>query len=282
MRRPLWRWRRDFRPRARERRTPHLLPLPLSLSLSLRPLLSRSNLPKPWVRVQIIAPDTNQAALPLAAFDPVRHHDGDIHAHSFLPRLAASVRADEVRSIDPNLVDEFGADAVDGRLEGFAEGGWHLARCDGDAAQIRHLVRLDLEFLAAVRASAGLQDEMERVFCIDLQAADLGRMRVERLGDGAGFAAIAVQRQAAQFSGRDIDGIPFEDDGGLCGIAAAEDGRRGSALAEGAEDVRLKLVEFAGGFGFGLEVAGDGDVDDAAGRNVGGEEDGGELDLGSC
>ena len=36
------------------------------------------------------------------------------------------------------------------------------------------------------------------------------------------------------------------------------------------------------GGGFGREVAGDGDVDDAAGGDGRGEKDGGKFDLGEC
>lgn len=65
-------------------------------------------------------------------------------------------------------------------------------------------------------------------------------------------------------------------------VSAAQDGGCGCALAEGAVDFGLEGVEFSGGFGFGFVVAGYGDVDDGAGGDIWGEEDGGEFDLGSA
>ena len=77
-----------------------------------------------------------------------------------------------------------------------------------------------------------------------------------------------------------MDGVPFEDDGGLGNIAAAEDRGRGRDGSEGLEDGVLELGESLFGDELGLLVAGDVDVDDAAGVDVGREEDGRELDLG--
>ena len=48
--------------------------------------------------------------------------------------------------------------------------------------------------------------------------------------------------------------------------------------AEGGEDGGLQRGEGFGGFGLGVVVAGDVDVDDAAAVDVFGEEDGGEFD----
>lgn len=51
-------------------------------------------------------------------------------------------------------------------------------------------------------------------------------------------------------------------------------------LAVGVVDFGLEVEEGGSGGGFGGEVAGDGYVDYAAGRDGRGEEDGGEFNLG--
>lgn len=63
------------------------------------------------------------------------------------------------------------------------------------------------------------------------------------------------------------------------GVAAAEEGggRRGASV--GRVDGGLEGEEGFLRGGFRVVVAGDGDVDDAAGGDGGGEEDGGEFDL---
>jgi len=77
-----------------------------------------------------------------------------------------------------------------------------------------------------------------------------------------------MQAQTPQFGGREGDGIPFEDDGGLSRISAAEGGWRGGLGTEGFEDLRLDLVKGGIGFYFGGEVARDVDVHDTAGGYV--------------
>lgn len=118
---------------------------------------------------------------------------------------------------------------------------------------------------------------MEGVLGVEGEAGDLGAQLV--LGDGAGLVAVAVEAEAAQLGAREVDGVPFEDDAGLRGVAAAEDGRGGRLGAEGGVDVGLQGGELLVGDGLGVLVAADVDVDDAAGVDVGREEDGGELDL---
>jgi hypothetical protein len=65
----------------------------------------------------------------------------------------------------------------------------------------------------------------------------------------------------------------------LCSVAASKDRSRGRCLAEGLEDLVLKRGEFLVGDQFGVLVSRNVDVDDAAGVNIGREEDGRELDL---
>ncbi len=50
-------------------------------------------------------------------------------------------------------------------------------------------------------------------------------------------------------------------------------------LTKGGEDLVLQRGKGGLGLGFGDKVAGDGDVDDRAGRDVGWEENGGEFNL---
>lgn len=111
---------------------------------------------------------------------------------------------------------------------------------------------------------------MERVFRVDGQAADLRRARLVRARDTACATAVAVEAQTSELGGGELDGIPFQDDGGLGGVSTADGGRRGGALAEGGVDFILERGKGGLGLDFGGEVAGDGDVDDGAGRYVGG------------
>ena len=121
---------------------------------------------------------------------------------------------------------------------------------------------------------------MECVFGIDSQTRDLGRVHSSWLGDVAGFLAVAVESQANQVGGREVDRVPLEDHAGLGGIATAEVGGLGLCGTEGVEDLVLEGTEGAFGFAFGGNVAGDGDVDNGARGDVGWQEDGWEFDLG--
>ena len=95
----------------------------------------------------------------------------------------------------------------------------------------------------------------------------------------ARFGAIAVEAQTTEVCGRELDLVPFEDDGCLGGVSAADDGWGGGCETVGGEDAGLQGGEgFLGGV-LGGGVAGDCDVDDGAGGYGGGKEDGGEFDL---
>ena len=98
-------------------------------------------------------------------------------------------------------------------------------------------------------------------------------------GDRAGFVAIAVEAEAAEFGGSEDDGIPFKDDGGLSRVAAAEGRGNRRVAAEFGEEFGLEGGKGAVGMVFCSEVAGNVDVDDAAGGDVWWEEDGGEFNL---
>ena len=65
----------------------------------------------------------------------------------------------------------------------------------------------------------------------------------------------------------------------MSSVSAAEDGWGGGSEAVGFEDGGLEGGELLVGDGFGMGVAGDGDVDYGAGAYGRWEEDGGEFDL---
>jgi hypothetical protein len=94
--------------------------------------------------------------------------------------------------------------------------------CYGDSREVCHLVRLHVQFLAAESACACSQDEVEYIFCVNGQSAELRAMDFGRFGDGACLAAVAVKGEAAQFGGCNINGVPFKDYGCLGGVSAAK------------------------------------------------------------
>ena len=136
-----------------------------------------------------------------------------------------------------------------------------------------------VQLLAGVGARARAQHQVEDILGVDGQAADLRAGDLQRPRDVAGFAAVAEQGERAQRGGCEGDGVPFQHDGGLRRVAAAEDGGRGGVEAVGGGDGGLEVVEGGLGGGFGGVVARDGDVNDAAGGDGGREQDGGKFDL---
>lgn len=78
---------------------------------------------------------------------------------------------------------------------------------------------------AVARECAGTrpQHEVEGVFGVDRQTADLGAVHGQWPRDVAGLLTIAVEAQGYQAGRGKSDGLPLENDGGLCGIAAGED-----------------------------------------------------------
>lgn len=181
--------------------------------------------------------------------------------------------------VDADAVDDLGADALDGGGEVLARLGGQDAGGDGDAAEVGHLVGAHDDLLAAHGAGRRAQDEVEGVLGVDGEAADLSTVHLQGPRDVAGLLAVAVQRQRDEVGGGEVDGVPLEDDRGLGGIAAAQDGRARLGGAEGGEDAVLQRGESLVGLGLGRVVAGDGDVDDGARDDVGRQQDGGELDL---
>ncbi len=84
---------------------------------------------------------------------------------------------------------------------------------------------------------------MKHIFGIDSQPADLGGHVLQGAWDTASFVAIAIEGQGPYVCSGEIDGVPFKDDGSLCGIAAAEDRRGRGALTIRREDGRLQGLE---------------------------------------
>ena len=149
-----------------------LPPLILHRSL-LRLLLHAYSLPhlsQPRVRVEIIPSNAHDPAFALAPFDPFRADDGDVGFDGFFPLAASSLSADEVGGVDADGFCNFGADAVDGTVEAFAQRFREHAGGDGDAAKVCHFVRFDGEFFTAVRPCRCSQDEVEGVFGVDGQS----------------------------------------------------------------------------------------------------------------
>lgn len=138
---------------------------------------------------------------------------------------------------------------------------------------------LHLQLVAAESACAGPEHQVEDVFGVDCQSAELGAVHFGGPGYGARLAAISVQSQASELGRGDVYRVPLEDDRGLGGIAAAQDGRGGLALAKGAEDVGLERMKLGGLVRLFFGVSGDFNVHNAPGGDVGREEDGGEFDL---
>lgn len=103
---------------------------------------------------------------------------------------------------------------------------------------------------------------MECVLGVDGQARDLGAVHLQRAGDVAGLLAVAVQGERDQICRREVYGVPFQNDGGLGGIAAAEDRGGGKGGAKGVVDLILEGLEALLGSVFLGGVSSDGDVDD--------------------
>ncbi len=229
--------------------------------------------------IEIELGNAQNATALFASCDPFGPYNGYVVLHGLLPGDAATLGGDEVGGVDADAVDDLSADALNGGSEAFAHLGREDSGGDGDAAEVRHLVGAHDELLAAHGAGGRSQHQVERVLGVDGKTTDLGAVHLQGLGDVADLLAVAVQRQGDEVGGGQLDGVPFEDDGGLGGIAAADEGGAGLGGAEGGDDLVLEGGESLVGLGLGGVVAGDGDVYDGAGPDVGREEDGGELDL---
>lgn len=154
-----------------------------------------------------------------------------------------------------------------------------MTRRYGDARQICHLVCLHLELLATVCTRARPQNQVEDIFRVHSQTAQLGAMDLGGFGYCARLAPIPVQGQGPKLGSRNVNGVPLQDYRCLRGIPTANNGGCGGALAEGAVDGALQGVKCGGRVRLFSVVAGNRNVDDASRGDVRREEDGGKLDL---
>lgn len=182
-----------------------------------------------------------------------------------------------MRRVDSYGINEFRADTVHRLSQAVLQLVGHHTRRHGDTREVLHGVRLDGQALGAVLASRSAQHQVECIFRVQSQTRDLGAQLI--LGDCACLVAIAVQAEAAELRRREIDRVPFEHNARLSCIAAAKHGRRGRFRAEAVVDVGLKGRELLVGDCLGVEVARNVDVDDAAGVDVGRQQDRRKLNL---
>lgn len=91
---------------------------------------------------------------------------------------------------------------------------------------------------------------MENIFGIDRQAGYLSSLNAFVLRNHAGFGTITVQAQAPEVCGGELDLVPFEYDGCLGGISAADYWWGGGSEAIGSQDRRLERGEGLLGDGF--------------------------------
>lgn len=184
-----------------------------------------------------------------------------------------------MRRVDANAVDNLGPDSLHRSGQALSRRGRQDARCDGDSTQIRHLVGSYDHLFACSRAGACPQNQVEAVLGVDGQAADLGAVHLQRPRDVAGLLPIAVQAQRYQVGGSELDRVPFQDNGSLRRIAAAQDWRSWLGGAKGLEDAVLERAKLVFGSGFLCGVAANGDVHDTTGGDIGRQQDGRELNL---
>ena len=82
-------------------------------------------------------------------------------------------------------------------------------------------MRLDGQFLTAILPGGCPEDELEGILGVNGQSRNLGGLDALVLGDDAHFRAIAVETQAPYVGSREIDLIPFEYNGCLGSVSAA-------------------------------------------------------------
>jgi hypothetical protein len=238
---------------------------------------ARTHLSQFRVGIQVISSHTHKSTLALTAFEPVRHDDWNVHLHCFLPCLSAWLGAYKVRGVDANGVDELCANTVDCLGQAVFELVGHHTRGDRDTGKVVHSVRFNCQTLGAVLTSRGAQHKVESVLGIQSQSRDLCAQLV--FGNRACLVAVAIEAETTQFRCRKFDWIPLQYYAGLSRIAASEHGSRGRLGAKGVVNVGLQGRELLVGNCLGVLVAGDVDVDDASGVDIGWQEDRGEFDL---
>lgn len=120
---------------------------------------------------------------------------------------------------------------------------------------------------------------MEGVLLINGQAADLGALHDRGSRDVASLLVISEEGERDHVGRGMLDGVPFEDHGGLGCVSTAEDWRLGLGSSKGVVDGILEGGEVCLRFLLGIKVARDGDVYYAPRGDIGREENGGEFDL---
>lgn len=99
------------------------------------------------------------------------------------------------------------------------------------------------QLLRLVGTSGSAQDEMEGVFGVNGQTANLGTASLERAGYGAGLGVVTVEGERFQGCGGQVYRVPFENKGCLGCIAQTEDRRRRGLDAVGVEDALLERLK---------------------------------------
>lgn len=93
--------------------------------------------------------------------------------------------------------------------------------------------------LTGIGTGAGAQNKVEGVLSVDGETTNLGAVHLQRSGDVSSLLAVAVQAQGDEVSRGELDGVPFEDNGSLGCIAAADSRSRRFGCAKRVEDLIL-------------------------------------------
>lgn len=161
------------------------------------------------VCIQVVAPDSDDGALGFTGIHPLRNHDGNVHLHRFLPQRASAFCTYKVSGIDAHCVDHLAANTFQSRGERLFLLFGEDARGHRDTGQIGHLVCPTCQFLRLVCAGCCAQDEVEGIFRVDGEAANLGAPCLERPWYRTSFRAIAVERKRLERRSGQVDWIPF-------------------------------------------------------------------------
>lgn len=95
----------------------------------------------------------------------------------------------------------------------------HVPEAHRDAGRVRHSVRAHADDVAREHAGGRAQEQLERVFGVEVQAGELRRGVLQRRGDGGEPLPVAVDVERAHFGGREVEHGPFEGNGGLGDVA---------------------------------------------------------------
>lgn len=124
-----------------------------SILAMLRRPVDGSKLSRLGVCVQVITTNAHDRALRFTRVYPLRHHDRNVHLYSLLPQRAPSLRADKVRRVDADGVDQLTPNPVQCCSQGLPLLFRDNSGRDCDSGQICHLVRTAGQLLRLVGAS---------------------------------------------------------------------------------------------------------------------------------